>query len=66
LAAVTYHLVAGHPPHPRMPPPLRSLARDVPGCLSDGLAAALTADPRQRPDIRSLAEVFRATRTSLS
>jgi hypothetical protein len=66
LAAVAYHLIAGHPPHPRLPLPLRTQARDVPGRLSDGLTAALATDPRQRPDIRSLAEVFRATRTSLS
>lgn len=66
LAAVTYHLVAGHPPHPRVPLPLRTQAREVPGRLSEGLAAALAADPGQRPDIRSLAAVFRASCDNLS
>jgi hypothetical protein len=66
LAAVTYHFVAGHPPHPRVPLPLRTQARELPGRLSDGLAAALAPDPGQRLDIRSLAAVFRATCEDLS
>jgi hypothetical protein len=66
LAAVAYHLVAGHPPHPRIPLPLRAQARAVPERISAGLDAALAADPGRRPGIRWLGDAFRAARDDLS
>ncbi len=66
LAAVAYHLVAGHPPHPRMPLPLRAQAPEVPGRVSAALDAALTSDPAQRPGLPALARMFRAAADDLS
>jgi hypothetical protein len=66
LAAVAYHLVAGHPPHARTPLPLRSQARGVPERISEGLDAALALDPGKRPDIRALGHLFRAACADLS
>lgn len=64
LAAVTYHLLAGHPPHARVPLPLRAQVPEVPEPLSAAVAAALAADPASRPDIRSLGEAFISARIS--
>jgi hypothetical protein len=66
LAAVAYHLLVGHPPHPRIPLPLHAQVPEVPGGVSAGIAAALASDPAKRPDIRSLAEAFHAARDDLS
>ena len=66
LAAVTYHLVAGHPPHPRVPLPLLAQAPGVPDRVSAALAAALTSDPAQRPGLLVLARMFRAAADDLS
>lgn len=60
IAAVAYHLVAGHPPQPRMPVPLRAQAPGVPDRISDGLAAALAPETGLRPDVRALGGQFRA------
>ena len=66
LAAVTYHLVAGHPPHPRVPLPLLAQAPGVPERVSAALGAALTSDPAQRPGLPALARMFRAAADDLS
>jgi hypothetical protein len=66
IAAVTCHLISGHPPHPRTPLPLRAQVPAVPGRLSTAIAAALAADPAHRPDIRTLGETFRAACDDLS
>jgi hypothetical protein len=60
IAAVAYHLVAGYPPHPRTPLPLRAQAPGVPDRISDALAAALAPETGQRPDVRTLGGQFRA------
>jgi hypothetical protein len=49
LAAVTYHLVTGRLPALRQPAPARSLNQELPEEVSDLLAAALGADPADRP-----------------
>jgi hypothetical protein len=66
LAAVVYHLISGHPPHARRPLPLQAQAPGVPQRISQGLDAALAPDPGERPDIRSLGNMFRAGRDDLS
>ena len=66
LAAVAYHLVAGHPPHPRVPLPLLTQAPGVPGRVSAALDAALTYDPAQRPGLPALSQMFRAAADDLS
>jgi hypothetical protein len=66
LAAVAYHLVAGHPPHPRMPLPLLTQAPGVPDRVSAALDAALTSDPAQRPGLPALSQMFRAAADDLS
>ena len=66
LAAVAYHLVAGHPPHDRVPLPLLTQAPGVPDRVSAALDAALTADPAQRPGLPGLARMFHAAADDLS
>ena len=66
LAAVAYHLVTGHPPHPRVPLPLLAQAPGVPDRVSTALGAALTSDPAQRPGLPALARMFRAAADDLS
>jgi hypothetical protein len=66
LAAVAYHLVAGHPPHPRVPLPLLVQAPGVPDRVSTALGAALTSDPAQRPGLPALARMFHAAADDLS
>ena len=66
LAAVAYHLVAGHPPHPRVPLPLLAQAPGVPDRVSAALGAALTSDPAQRPGLPALARMFRTAADDLS
>jgi hypothetical protein len=66
LAAVAYHLVAGHPPHPRVPLPLLAQAPGVPDRVSTALGAALTSDPAQRPGLPALARMFHAAADDLS
>jgi|GEM_PF-2678347 len=59
MAAVAYHLLAGHPPHPRMPLPLRSQAPAVPGWAAAVADAALASHPGDRPGIGSLGRALR-------
>jgi hypothetical protein len=66
LAAIAYHLLAGHPPHPRFPLPLSGLAADLPTRLGAGLDAALGADPAARPGARSLSRALRLACDDLS
>lgn len=66
VAAIAYHLLAGHPPHPRAPLPVRTRAPEVPEQVSVALNAALSPDPGGRPDPRSLGGVFRSARDHLS
>jgi len=65
LAAVVYHLVAGQPPDPAGPLPVRPRTGPAPERFSHALAAALAPDPRDRPDIRALATAFRAAQTQI-
>jgi hypothetical protein len=66
LAAVAYHLVAGYPPHPRVPLPLLAQAPGVPDRVSAALGAALTSDPAQRPGLPALGRMFHAAADDLS
>jgi hypothetical protein len=66
VAAIAYHLLAGHPPHPRMPLPLRSRGAGTLDRISTGLGAALAADPADRPSARWLGTLFRAACDDLS
>lgn len=60
LAAVTYHLVTGHPPSASTPLPMRTQAPGVPGRAAAALDAALVPGPDERPDIRIVGEALRA------
>jgi hypothetical protein len=60
LAAVAYHLMAGHPPHASSPLPLRSQASDVPERAGSAIDTALSADPAERPDVRTFGAALRA------
>jgi hypothetical protein len=60
VAAVTYHLVTGHPPPARTPLPTRAQAPDVPERAAVALDAALAPDPGERPDILALGGALRA------
>ncbi len=66
LAAVAYHLLTGHPPHPRSPLPVRARASDaVPEPAGSAIDAALAADPGARPTAQSFGAALRAARDLL-
>lgn len=65
LAAVTYHVITGRPPHPARPLPVRTQAPDVPERISRTVDAALAADPAGRPDIAAFRAALRAGRNDL-
>jgi hypothetical protein len=65
LAAVAYHLLTGHPPHPATPLPVRGQAPGVPASAGTAIDAALNADPGRRPAIRALGSALRAARDEL-
>lgn len=65
LAAVLYHLLAGLPPHASSPLPLRSQAPDTPEAIGQVVDAALSAEPADRPTVRSLGTTLRTARHDL-
>ncbi|RKT53801.1 hypothetical protein [Saccharothrix australiensis] len=54
VGAIAHHLLAGRPPAPRAPLPLRSWAPDVDDRLAAAVDAALSPDPAARPDAAAL------------
>jgi serine/threonine protein kinase len=59
VAALAYHVLAGHPPSPGMSLPLRAIDRRLPAELDDLLSNALAVDPVRRPaDGATLATEF--------
>jgi hypothetical protein len=65
LAALTYHLVTGHPPHPRTPLPVGGQSPSLPTPAGAAIDAALSADPDARPTAPSLGAALRAARDQL-
>ncbi|GAB3988306.1 hypothetical protein GCM10029978_110350 [Actinoallomurus acanthiterrae] len=65
LAALAYHLVTGHPPHPRTPLPIGGQAPGLPAVAGAAIDAALSADPGARPATPSLGAALRAARDQL-
>jgi hypothetical protein len=65
LAALAYHLVTGHPPHPRTPLPVGAQAPGLPVIAGTAIDAALSADPGTRPATPSLGAALRAARDQL-
>ncbi|MGH3241034.1 MAG: protein kinase domain-containing protein, partial [Spirillospora sp.] len=65
LAALTYHVLTGGPPHSRAPLPVGGQVPDLPEQLGRTLDTALAADPSERPDARSLEAAFKAARKAL-
>ncbi|GAA1691483.1 hypothetical protein GCM10009830_44050 [Glycomyces endophyticus] len=66
IAALTYHLAAGHPPPGVAAPPLRTQAPDAPGKLADAVDSALSARPADRPTAPALGDAFRAVADELA
>ncbi|MCH7231612.1 hypothetical protein L0U85_12230 [Glycomyces sp. L485] len=65
IAAIAYHLTAGHPP-PRMPaPPLRTRNPDCPAVLEAALTSALSHEPDERPPIQTLADALQSATDAL-
>lgn len=60
LAAVSYHLITGDLPHPRVPLPIRNLAPDVSEPAARALDVALTPDPAERPGAAHLTDALRS------
>lgn len=60
LAAVTYHLITGHPPPARAPLPVQAQAPGIPGRAAAALDAALAPNPGGRPDVLTLGGALRA------
>jgi hypothetical protein len=69
LAAFTYHLLTGTPPHPRAPLPIAGQVQmggiELPSRMTGILDAALAPHPPDRPDIGSLAVALRGAHTNL-
>ncbi|MCO5984972.1 hypothetical protein NE235_02500 [Actinoallomurus spadix] len=65
LAALAYHLVTGHPPHPRTPLPVGGQAPGLPAPAGAAIDAALSAGPDARPTAPSLGAALRAARDQL-
>jgi SEFIR domain len=59
LAAVTRHLITGHPPVMAIPVPVRAYVPTLPAQIGDVLDAALAADPVDRPDVSALSVALR-------
>ncbi|MEV5748337.1 hypothetical protein AB0L00_11000 [Actinoallomurus sp. NPDC052308] len=65
LAALTYHLVTGHPPHPRTPLPVGGQSPGLPTPAGAAIDAALSTDPGARPTAPSFGAALRAARDQL-
>lgn len=64
LGAVTYLLLAGHPPDEASPAPLESIRKGVPRGALKIVEALLDRDPRRRPSARDAAHALQAAAAS--
>jgi hypothetical protein len=60
VAALAYHLVTGFPPDPAIPLPVRGTGAGIQDRAAAAIDAGLVVVPERRPDLRTLAEAFRA------